>query len=305
MLGRVWRGDGQVFDPGLLLVDRHGVVDWLGPAGLFGTGHLCGAQLPGLRLLRGAWVGPALVDRHVHLAFGDYGGMLAGGVASVRDLGAPLQRALAWRRNSPVPGGGGAGTVVQIAGPVLTAPGGYPANGWGADGFALPVATVAAAVQAVRRLAAADVDVIKLALEPAGRQPVPSPEVATAVVRAAHDAGIPVIAHALTAAMVARALDAGVDELAHTPTEALPPPLVHRIAAAGVRVVSTIETLRGYSGSSVEANAAALVAAGVPLVYGTDLATPAPGPGPIPESWRISRRPGSGVTGRSGRRYGR
>lgn len=273
LLGRVWLGDGRAFDSGVVLVDRHGAIDAIGPAaavdalGGLGSG---GPPASGLRLLPGPWIGPALVDRHVHLAFGDFRGMLAGGVASVRDLGAPLGRALAWRR-SPVPGGSGAGTVVQIAGPVLTGPGGYPMNGWGADGFAWPLATVAQAAEAVRRLVAADVDVVKIALEPSGGQQVPTPEVAAAVVRAAHDAGIPAIAHALRADMVARALDAGVDELAHVPVAPLPPRLLHRIAAAGVRVVSTIETLRRYPGSAVEANAAALVSAGVPLVYGTDL----------------------------------
>ncbi len=283
LLGRVWLGDGRAFDAGVVLVDRHGQVEAVGPqtADIAGALGWRAAELPGLRVLRGAWIGPALLDRHVHLAFGAFRGMLAGGVAGVRDLGAPLDRALAWR-HSPVPGGNGAGTVVQIAGPVITAPGGYPANGWGADGFTLPVATPADAARAVHRLAAADVDVIKLALEPAGGQPVPSPAVAAAVVRAAHDAGIPVVAHALRAAMVGRALDAGVDELAHTPVEPLPPRLVHRIAASGVRVVSTIETLRRNRGSAVRANAAALVAAGVPLVYGTDLGNAGTRPGADP-----------------------
>lgn len=309
LLGRVWVGDGRVFDPGVVLINRHGEVDAIGPAaeGLLGdraVGAAAGAragsgvvELPGLRLLRGAWIGPALVDRHVHLAFGDDRGMVAGGVAGVRDLGAPLDRAVAWRRRSPVPGGGGAGIVVQIAGPVLTAPGGYPCNGWGADGFTLPVATVEQATAAVSRLADADVDVVKLALEPAGGQPVPSSAVAAAVVRASHDAGIPVVAHALTAAMVTRALDAGVDELAHVPVEKLPPRPVHRIAAAGVRVVSTIESLRGYTRSAVVANAAALVSAGVPLVYGTDLGNARTRPGADPRELEHLAAAGLGRAG--------
>ncbi|MGB9378034.1 MAG: amidohydrolase family protein, partial [Mycobacteriales bacterium] len=91
------------------------------------------------------------------------------------------------------------------------------------------------------------------------------------VVDAAHGAGLAVTAHALTAAMVERALDAGIDELAHTPVEALPAPLVQRIASADVAVVSTLQC-HSYSGrSAATANAAALHRAGVRMIYGTDL----------------------------------
>lgn len=260
--GKVWYGDGRVLGDGAVVVEG-GVVTSVRPA--------AGLEAGSRPVRRAAWVGPALIDEHVHLAFGGSDAMLPGGVAAVRDLGAPLDLALAWQSAD-----------VRVAGPVLTAPGGYPSNGWGAGGFARPVGTPADAASAVRELAAVGVDVVKLALEPAGGQPVPSAEVAGAVVRAAHEAGLQVTAHALTAAMVARALDAGVDELAHTPVEALPAGVVDGIAAAGVRVVSTIETLAAYPGSAVVANAAALVAAGVPLRYGTDLGNAGTRPGADP-----------------------
>jgi imidazolonepropionase-like amidohydrolase len=93
-----------------------------------------------------------------------------------------------------------------------------------------------------------------------------------AVVAAAHDAGLKIVAHALTAEAVGRVLDAGVDELAHTPAERLAEPLVDRIAAAGIPVVSTLQTFfSGGGGRDAAANAAALHRAGVLLVYGTDL----------------------------------
>ncbi len=252
--GRLWPGGGRpAYDDGAVLVDEIGRVAYAGAA----------SNLPtvGVPLVVGAtWVGPALVDAHVHLSFGDYDEMLAGGVVAVRDLGAPLDRALRWRSET-----------VQVAGPVFTAPGGYPSNGWGAAGFAWFVSSPDEAAAAVRAIADKGVDVVKLALEPAGGQPVPDLEVAAAVVAAAHAQGLSVTAHALTVAMVERALDAGVDEFAHTPVEPLPAELVDRIAAGSLHVVSTIETLTTYSGSAVTSNAAALVAAGVPLVYGTDL----------------------------------
>jgi imidazolonepropionase-like amidohydrolase len=103
------------------------------------------------------------------------------------------------------------------------------------------------------------------------------------VVETAHDAGLRVTAHALTAEMVSRAVDAGVDELAHTPLQRLPEPLVDRVAAAGIWVVSTLQTFfTGGEGRVAAANAAALHRAGVPLVYGTDLGNAGTRPGVDP-----------------------
>jgi imidazolonepropionase-like amidohydrolase len=161
-----------------------------------------------------------------------------------------------------------------VAGPILTATNGYPSRSWGAGGFASFLTTPAQARLAVRGLAGDGVDVVKVAVE-RGKDdgwPVPSTAVLRAVVEAAHDAGLKVVAHALTAEAVGRVLDAGVDELAHTPVEPLPEALVDRVAAAGVTVVSTLQTFfSAGAGRAVAANAAALHRAGVPLVYGTDL----------------------------------
>ena len=208
---------------------------------------------PGSRVIEGEWVGPGIVDAHVHLAFGSFEEMLHGGVVAVRDLGAPPALAAEWRSSN-----------VAVAGPLLTAPGGYPSRSWGADGFA---AFVRDAGDARRVVASLDVDVVKVALEPSGGAPVPDAETVRAIVDAAHGRGLPVTAHALTEAMVVRALDAGVDELCHTPVEPLSPRTVDAIAASGVPVVSTIEC----HGDAAARNAALLHAAGVRLVYGTDL----------------------------------
>lgn len=274
--GPLWVGDGTAYADGVVVVGAGGRVERVGPAL---------GPLPD-ETTAGGWVGPALCDAHVHLAFGGYDAMLAGGVGAVRDLGAPLADALSWR--SP---------AVTVAGPVLTAPGGYPSGGWGAKGFAWPVASPAEARAAVRELAAAGVDLIKLALEPAGGQPVPDPVTCGAVVQAAHQAGLAVTAHALSAAMVSQALDAGVDELAHVPVERLPARLVDKVAASGVRVVSTIETLSTYAGSAVVKNAAALHRAGVPLAYGTDLGNAGTRPGADPRELARLAATGLGPAG--------
>ena len=228
----------------------------------------------GVRVIGAAhtWVGPGIVDAHVHLALGAAGEELRGGVVGVRDLGAPRAAALRARtgHRRPPPGS----PYVAVAGPILTATGGYPSRSWGVDGFASFLTTPAQARLAVRGLAGDGVDLVKVAVErgPDGAWPVPSTAVLRAVVHAAHGAGLRVVAHALTAEAVAKVLDAGVDELAHTPLEPLPEALVERVAAAGIPVVSTLQTFfSGGEGRGAAANAAALHRAGARLVYGTDL----------------------------------
>jgi imidazolonepropionase-like amidohydrolase len=265
--GTVWPGGDAVPYDGVVLVGPDGTVERIGPP----------ATVPipvGVRVLGAAhtWVGPGVVDAHVHLAFGPREEALRGGVVGVRDLGAPRGEALRRRtgHRRPPPGS----PYVGVAGPILTAPGGYPSRSWGAAGFASFVSSPAQARIVVRGLAGDGVDVVKVAVErgPAGAWPVPPTAVLRAVVEAAHGAGLRVVAHALTAEAVGRALDARVDELAHTPAERLPEPLVDRVAAAGIPVVSTLQTFFSAGGGrDAAANAAALHRAGVQLVYGTDL----------------------------------
>ena len=245
--GTVWTGGDAAPFAGTVVVDD-GIIRYAGPEPVAGAVDV-------------GWIGPALADAHVHLAFGTMDEMRNGGVVAVRDLGAPPRLARQWRDEN-----------VAVAGPLLTAPGGYPSRSWGADGFGMFVATPDEARAAVRAL---DVDVVKVALEPGGGQPVPSVEVVRAITDAAHVRGLAVTAHALTEPMVLRALDGGVDELCHTPAEPLSARAVERIADAGVPVVSTIETL----GEAAAANAKALHEAGVRLVYGTDLGNAGTRPG--------------------------
>jgi imidazolonepropionase-like amidohydrolase len=260
--GTVWPGgDAAAVADAVVVVDGGGRVAALGPVG--------SVELPeGLRRLGGpqAWVGPGVVDAHVHLAFGEVHDVLAGGVVAVRDLGSPPHLRAGWRQGP---------LLVRLAGPVLTAAGGYPAATWGAGGFAAPLLDPAAAWRLVADLVADGVDLVKVAVEPADGRPVPGRAELRAVVEAAHEAGLRVTAHALTAAAVARVLDAGVDELAHTPTERLDDALVTRLAATGTLVVSTLQTLIAQEPAGAPPctarNAAALHAAGVELVYGTDL----------------------------------
>ncbi len=287
MRGRILAGrDEPVIEDGAVVLDGDGVVAAMGPASMSDVA-------PGLPTYGGPGtvVAHGVVDAHVHLAFGAPGEVLAGGCVAVRDLGAPPGRAASWRSShaySALP-------VVAVAGPLLTAPAGYPSRSWGAGGFARFLTDPVAARAVVSGLAGS-VDVVKLALEPAGGQPVPDVPTARAVVEAAHDHGLAVSCHALRRAMVERALDAGVDELCHTPTERLPPELVERIAVAGIPVVSTLHTHRD-TGPDLMANARDLVAAGVPLVYGTDLGNAGTRPGVEPGELDLLAQAGLGADG--------
>jgi imidazolonepropionase-like amidohydrolase len=99
---------------------------------------------------------------------------------------------------------------------------------------------------------------------------MPALEVLWAIVDEAHAHGRIVSAHLSGPAGAALALEAGIDEWAHVPCDPLPHDVVARAAAAGVRVVSTLDTQSHCTG--VADNARQLVEAGIQLLYGTDLA---------------------------------
>jgi len=276
--GRLWCGDGRELDHGRVVVDVAGTVTAVGAAE--------DIDVPfGVLDVEAAWIGPGLVDAHVHLAFGKPHDIVSRGVVAVRDLGAPPRDAVKWRAV--------VAPRVSVAGPLLTAPGGYPSQSWGRNGFAAFVDDVEQAQRLVMGLVT-QVDVIKLALEPRGG-PVPSPDICLAIVDSAHAGDREVTCHALTVAMVQRALDAGVDELAHTPVERLPAPVIDRLVAAGVRVVSTLHT--HVRAGDVLDNARDLVSAGVSMRYGTDLGNTGIRPGADARELDLLARAGLGAEG--------
>lgn len=271
MRGPLWTGGAAVAYPGIVIVGRDGRIAAMGPD----------LDLPrGLRVLDSAWIGPGIVDAHVHLGFASTSAEFAGGLIGVRDLGAPPRSAAAVRTEPHASGAPG----VSASGPIFTAPGGYPSTSWGRGGYAAFLDAPEQVARQVRDAVRDGADLIKIALEPGdGRLPVPGPDHVRAVVDAAHAAGVPVTAHALSVELVSRALDGGVDELAHVPVELLPPELVERIAESGIPVVSTLQAFFSAGiGRIAGVNAAALHAAGVPLVYGTDLGNTGTMPGVDP-----------------------
>ncbi|MFJ4037220.1 hypothetical protein ACIPVB_03975 [Microbacterium sp. NPDC090007] len=213
---------------------------------------------------------PAFVDHHVHLHLIDASSLARRGIAAVVDLGGDAV-ALA-RRGDGIP-------RVTFAGAFLTVPGGYPqGRSWA------PASTVCevtdrsphpgvpgGARTAVDAQADAGASVIKVALN-ADAGPVPDDETLFAIVAAARERGLPVVAHAQGDGQVERTLEAGVDVLAHAPSgEPLSRRLLSRAVAAGQAWISTLDIHRGAARGRAIADLRAFAARGGRVLYGTDL----------------------------------
>ena len=216
---------------------------------------------------------PGVADRHVHIRFSDPGAVLLGGVTAVRDLGWVPEEILALANASELPSF--TGPLIRAAGPMLTAPGGYPANAdWAPPGLGLELAGVEDAAAAVDDLADRGAAAIKVALN-AEHGPTPSDAVLATIVESAHRRELPVTAHTQGLGQAERAVGAGVDEFAHTPwTERLSDDLL-AAAARTARIVSTLD-IHSFGEVTPELktacdNLARFRAAGGTVVYGTDL----------------------------------
>ena len=216
---------------------------------------------------------PPLIDHHVHLHLIDERRLGAHGIAGVLDLGGdPVT--LARRLHAGMP-------RVAYAGAFLTAPGGYPVGRSWAPAAAVREVTDPSAHPGVAGGAATAVDeqvsfgaaVIKVALN-AQAGSLPDAATLAAIMEAAREHGLPVVAHAQGAGTAQIAIDAGIDTLAHTPfTELLDAALVARAVAGGQRWISTLDIHRDEERSReiAAANLTAFVRAGGTVLYGTDL----------------------------------
>ncbi len=194
-----------------------------------------------------------VIDSHVHLALWPVADELAkNGVLGAVDLAEP-ETAL----------GGTLPIKVLAAGPMLTHRGGYPLDAWGSDGYGVGCDDAACVRSTIDRLASEGAAVIKLALDDDGLAPALVP----VAVAAAHAHHLKVAVHALSDAAARLAGQAGGDVLAHTPVEPLAPETI--ALWRGRAVISTLAAFGGRA--SAVANLRALRAAGVTVLYGTDL----------------------------------
>jgi imidazolonepropionase-like amidohydrolase len=243
------------------------------------VGHSAAAPRADERIDVDGFLMPAVADRHVHIRLADPAAVLMGGVVAVRDLGSPADEVFALADASELPTYNG--PVVRAAGPMLTAPGGYPTKEqWVPAGTGLEIKGADDAAKAVAVLADRGAAAIKVSLN-SDAGPTPSDAELAAIVDTAHGRELPVTVHAEGKGQVERALGAGADELAHTPwTERMSGDLVEAVARA-MRIVSTLD-IHSYGQVTAELRVAAenlsrFRASGGTVVYGTDL-----GNGPIP-----------------------
>lgn len=213
------------------------------------------------------------IDHHVHLGLIDTSELVDGGIAGVLDLGGdPVQ--LARRADDGMP-------HVAYAGAFLTARGGYPVGrSWAQSEIVREVSDPSlhpgvpgGAATAVFEQVSFGASVIKIALNSDAGPVFDAPTLA-AVVGAARDRGLPVVAHVEGEGMTRLAVEAGFDALAHTPfTELVPSAVIAQAVAAGQKWISTIDIHRRepIAENIALANLAAFVSAGGTVLYGTDL----------------------------------
>ena len=222
---------------------------------------------------------PGFIDAHVHIGFFEPAEVLHGGVTTVRDLGWPPDRifplvaasaAADWR-----------GPTIVAAGPMLTAPRGYPTRAaWAPPGTGLEVDSFDHARAVVAHLHGAGVAVVKVALNPPVG-PTLDLETLRVIVEEAHARGLKVTGHVYGIAELEKALEAGMDELAHMlmSPEWIPEHLLTSMVEAGMAIVPTLSIFSGRARRIAIDNLRRFATVGGTIVYGTDLGNEGPRPG--------------------------
>lgn len=268
---RAWLGGRELYHRPAVAVSG-GVITWVGDADPAPRARTR-TTVDGVLL-------PGLVDHHAHSFQVDLRATLLGGLTSVTDLGWVPERIWPAARRSTLPSA--PTSRIRAAGPILTAPGGYPTTqGWAPPGTACEVTDPRSAAAAVGALAAHRPVTIKVALDADAGPVLDDATLAAIVARASHH-GLSVTAHVRDSAQTVRALDAGVRVLAHTPwAQRLDDDLIARLAASTI-LISTID-IHGWGRDTEDRRTATdnlrrFHAEGGTTRYGTDL-----GNGPLVE----------------------
>lgn len=235
---------------------------------------------------------PGFIDAHVHIGFFDPSTLVAGGVTTARDLAWPPERILPVVEASLEDEF--EGPQVFAAGPMLTAPGGYPTRaGWAPPGTGVEVRSPEEGRSAVRQVVQDGAAVVKVALNP----PVgPTLDLVTltAIVEEAHAAGLRTTGHVYGLDQLEKALDAGLDELGHMlmSAEKISDATIERMVAQGMRVVPTLSIRFKRDQKVAIDNLKRFISAGGEVIYGTDLGNGGPQPGIDPREVEAMTRAG-------------
>jgi imidazolonepropionase-like amidohydrolase len=225
----------------------------------------------------GATVLPGLIDVHAHLGGSSAPPWAAGsspdaqnnmraylycGVTTVLDAAGLMSDSFA--RRDKVNNGFYFGPFIYAAGPMVTAPGGHPvalmraATPWWARWYVMPnvaieVSTPDAARDAVKQIAEAGADFIKIVVDslPMGAPRI-SREALRAAVAEAHHEGLRIIAHIGSIQDALDAGEAGVDAWMHPVyKERIPDALLATFAHFGIPMVSTLGVFDSYAALGV------------------------------------------------------
>jgi hypothetical protein len=221
---------------------------------------------------------PGFTDAHVHLGLIEPAGLVAGGVARVVDLGFDPHEAVAARL---LAADDLTRPAVEYAGALLTAPGGYPTDrSWAPASWSREVSSTDESLRAIAEMKTFGASRIKIALN-GDAGPVWDDELLRAVIRQAHGAALPVVAHVEGVGQAERAARFGADVLAHTPfSERLDDEVLRGMA--GATAMTTTLDIHGWGDRTAEFevaldNLARFVSFGGEVRYGTDM-----GNGPTP-----------------------
>jgi imidazolonepropionase-like amidohydrolase len=265
----------RVFDGKELSEPRTVVID----------GALIGDDPAGARTFdaAGGVLLPGFIDAHIHLHDRQTLDQLAAyGVTTGLDMATfPAERVAPLR---DIPGV----TDIRSAGIPAIGPGGLHAQMSG-----MPDEAIVRAPEHAKSFVAARVaegsDYLKIVLEAPGAGG-PEQPIAQALVDAAHDAGLLVVAHAASVGAYRMALDVGAEVITHAP---LGPPLetadVVRMAAQGPVAVPTLVMMKEISAligngdliAGSMRSATELYRAGVPILAGTDSNVQDGSPSPV------------------------
>jgi hypothetical protein len=264
--------DGVEFRLGQAIQIEGGVVTSIGPRQELEGGKIDVIDLGDATIL------PGIIELHAHVAFRNIplDVILRHGVTTVRDLGGPLLRT----------SGGDGKLRLLTAGPIITVQKGYPLAVFGKGYIAEAADSPEQGKAIVRRLVEGGAALVKVAIEPGGETgapwseghhsgsnppwPTATLEIVSAIVSEAHRLGKIVSAHLGENSGVSLALAAGVDEWAHVPCAELEELSIERAAKQRVKVVTTLDILSHCPGAF--SNARRLAKAGVPLLYGAEIA---------------------------------
>ena len=236
---------------------------------------------------------PGLIDSHVHLlSLAELEHGTRWGVTTMLDMGSPAMTLTDSLRHQP-------GLAdIRGAGNSASAPGGIQTTRMG-----MPASSAVTGPTDAERFVAERVsegaDYIKVIVEDPRRMGTAALDVATiaALVKAAHQADLKVIAHVTTLAALMNATNAGVDILTHAPVDAdVDDDLAHSLATRGIVSVPTLTMMRAVASlahrlpthgadinyAHAQATTSAFYRAGVTILAGTDANAAPASPSPIP-----------------------